>query len=67
MKGYINGKPISRMLEDGGVVINFMSYSLFKKLEGSDEELMKTNMTVSGVGGGEMIGAKGVISKGLTI
>jgi hypothetical protein len=39
-----------------------MSYSLFKKLGGSDEELIKTNMTVSGVGGGEPMGAKGVIS-----
>jgi hypothetical protein len=44
-----------------------MSYSLFKKLEGSDEELIKTNMTISGVGGGEPMGAKRVISMELTI
>jgi hypothetical protein len=67
MKGHINGKPISRMLVDGGAIVNLMSYSLFKKLGGSDEELIKTNMTVSGVGGGEPIGAKGVISMELTI
>jgi hypothetical protein len=67
MKGHINGKPISRMLVDGGVIVNLMSYSLFKKLGGSDEELIKTNMTVSGVGGGETMGAKGVISVKLTI
>jgi hypothetical protein len=42
-------------------------YSLFKKLGGSDKELIKTNMTVSRVGGGEPIGAKGVISMELTI
>jgi hypothetical protein len=66
MKGHINGKPISRMLVDGGVIVNMMSYSLFKKLEGSDEELIKTNM-ISGVGGGEPMGAKGVISMELTI
>jgi hypothetical protein len=67
MKGHINGKPISRMLVDGGAIVNLMSYSLFKKFGGSDEELIKTNMTVSGVGGGEPMGAKGVISMELTI
>jgi hypothetical protein len=55
------------MLVDGGVIVNLMSYSLFNKLGGSDEELIKTNMTVSGVGGGEPMGAKGVISMELTI
>jgi hypothetical protein len=67
MKGHINGKPISRMLVDGGAIVILMPYSLFKKLGGSDEELIKTNMTVSGVGGGEPMGAKGVISMDLTI
>jgi hypothetical protein len=67
VKGHINGKPISRMLMDGGAIVNLMSYSLFKKLGGSDEELIKTNMTVSGVGGGKPMGAKGVISMELTI
>jgi hypothetical protein len=62
MKGHINGKPISRMVVDGGAIVNLMSYSLFKKLGGSDEELIKTNMTISGDGGGESMGAKGVIS-----
>jgi hypothetical protein len=33
MKGHINGKPISRMLVDGGAMVNLMPYSLFKKLE----------------------------------
>jgi hypothetical protein len=67
MKGHINGKPISRMLVDGGAIVNLMPYSIFKKLGGSDEELIKTNMTVNGVGGGEPMGAKGVISMELTI
>jgi hypothetical protein len=67
MKGHINGKPISRMLVDGGAIVNLMSYSLLKKLGGSVEELIKTNKTVSGVGGGEPMGAKGVISMEVTI
>jgi hypothetical protein len=32
IKGHINGKPISRMLVDGGAAVNFMPYSVFKKL-----------------------------------
>jgi hypothetical protein len=67
MKGHINGKPISRMLVDGGAIVNLMPYSLFKKLGGSDDELIKTNMTISHVGGGEPMGAKGIISMELTI
>jgi hypothetical protein len=66
MKGHVNGKPISHA---GGrrSDINLMSYSLFKKLGGSDDELIKTNMAVSGVGGGEPMGAKGVLSMKLTV
>jgi hypothetical protein len=44
-----------------------MSDSLFKKLRRSDDELIKTNMTVSGVGGGEPKGAKGIVSMELTV
>ena len=53
MRGHLNVKPISRMLVDGGAIVNLMPYSLYKKLGGKDEELIKTNMTVSGVGGGD--------------
>jgi hypothetical protein len=67
MKCHINGKPISQMHVDGGAIVNLMSYSLLKKLGVSDEDLIKTNMILSGVGGGEPIGAKGVISMELTI
>ena len=44
-----------------------MPYSLYKKLGGEDEDLIKTNMTVSGVGGGDPISAKGVASMELTV
>ena len=62
MRGHINGRPISRMLIDGGAIVNLMPYSLYKKLGGTDEELIKMNMTFNGVGGGNPIGAKGVAS-----
>ena len=67
VRGHINGKPISRMLVDSGAIVNLMPYSIYKKLGGTDEELIKTNMTVRGVGGGDPIGAKGVASMELTI
>ena len=52
---------------DSGAIVNLMLNSLYKKLGGTDEELIKTNMTVSGIGGGDPIGAKGVASIELTI
>ena len=67
MRGHINGRPISRMLVDRGAIVNLMPYLLYKKLGGTDEELIKANMTVSGVGGGDPIGAKGVASMELTV
>ena len=67
IRGHLDGTPISRMLVDGGAIINVMPYSLFKKLSRSDDELVKTNMTINGVGGGEPIGAKGVASMELTV
>ena len=67
MRGHINGKPVTRMLVDGGAIVNLMPYCLFKKLCGEDEELIKTNMTVSGMGGGNPIDAKGLASMELTV
>jgi hypothetical protein len=55
------------MLVDGGGIINLMSYSFFKKMGKSDEELIKTNMSINCVGGGDPIGAKRVASMELTV
>jgi hypothetical protein len=54
------------MLIDGGAAINLMSYSIFKKLRREDGELVKTNLTLNGVGGNPME-ARGVISMKLTV
>ena len=67
MRGHINRKPVSRMLVDSGAIVNLMPYSLYKKLGGTDEELIKTNMMASGIGGGDPIGAKRVTSMELTV
>jgi hypothetical protein len=52
IRGHIDGRPISRMLVDGGAAVNLMPYSVFKKLGWEDDELVKTNLTLNGVGGG---------------
>jgi hypothetical protein len=67
IRGHLDCTPISRMLIDGGSIINFMPYSFFKKKGKIDEELIKTNMMFSGIGGGDPIGAKGVASMELTV
>jgi hypothetical protein len=56
IQGHIDGRSISRMLVDGGAAINLMSYSIFKKLGWEDDEPLKTNLTLIGVGGGQLDG-----------
>jgi hypothetical protein len=66
IRGHIDRKPISRILIDGGAAINLMPYSVFKKLGREDDELMKTNLMLNGVGGNPME-ARGVVSMELTV
>jgi hypothetical protein len=65
--GHIDGIPIAKMLVDGGATVNLKSYSLYRKLGKQDDELVKTNMTLSGVGTDSSINTKGVTSVELTI
>jgi hypothetical protein len=67
IRGHLDGTPISWMFVDGGTIINLMSYSFFKKMGKSYEELIKINMMINSVGGGDPIGAKGVASMELTV
>jgi hypothetical protein len=67
VRGHIDGIPIAKMLVDGGATVNLMPYSLYKKLGKQDDELVKINMTLSGVGTDSSIKAKGVTSVELTI
>jgi hypothetical protein len=55
------------MLVHGGVAINLMPYSLYRKLGKQDDELVKTNMMFSGVGTHNSIKAKEVTSVKLII
>jgi hypothetical protein len=66
IKGHLDGMPVNWMLVDGGTCINIMSWSLFSKLGHKEEELLKTNMMLSGFLG-EVSDVKGIISKELTV
>jgi hypothetical protein len=67
VRGHIDGIPIGKMLVDGGAAVNLIPYSLYRKLGKQDDELVKTNMTLSGVGTDSSIKARGVTSVELTI
>jgi hypothetical protein len=66
IRGHIDRRPISRMLIEDGAAINLMPYSISKKLRREYDELVKTNLTLKGVGGNPME-AKGIVSIELTI
>jgi hypothetical protein len=65
--GHLNGMPVDRMLVDGGAAVNVMPYATFKKPGKTNAELVKTNMMITGIGGGRPIGPKGVVSMELTV
>ncbi|KAK1681738.1 hypothetical protein QYE76_042586 [Lolium multiflorum] len=66
LKGYINGQPISKMLVDTGAAVNIMSYSMLRRLGRSNEDLIKTNVTLSDFNG-QASEAKGVLNVDLTV
>jgi hypothetical protein len=66
IQSHIDGRPISRMLINGGTVINLMPYAMFKKHGWKDDKLMKSNLMLNGMGGNPME-ACGVISMELTV
>jgi len=44
MKGFVDGKPITKMLVDGGAAVNIMPYAMLSKLGKGTEDLTKTDM-----------------------
>ncbi|KAK1685734.1 hypothetical protein QYE76_046582 [Lolium multiflorum] len=51
LKGYINGQPVNKMLVDTGAAVNIMPYSMLRRLGRSNEDLIKTNVTLSDFNG----------------
>ena len=51
MKGLVNGKPMSKMLVDGGASVNLMSYTTFCKLGKGPKDIIETDMMLKDFGG----------------
>ena len=66
VKGSVDGKPVTKMLVDGGAVVNLMPYSTYHKIGRVPEDLIKTNMILENFKG-KPSQAKGVLSVELTI
>jgi hypothetical protein len=67
IRGHLDGTPVVHMFIDGGAAVNAIHYSTLKKLGKIDAELIKMNMTITGIGGDGSIGPKGVASMELTV
>ena len=50
VKGFVDGKPMNKMLVDGGASINLMPYTTFHKLGKGLGDLLKTNMMLRNFG-----------------
>ena len=44
LKGHVDGKPVTRLLVDGGATVNLMPYIMLRKFGKSEEDLTKTDM-----------------------
>ena len=44
LKGFVDGKPVTKMLVDGGVAMNIMPYVMLRKLGKNQDDLTKTDM-----------------------
>ena len=51
MKGFVDGKPMNKMLVDGGVSVNLMPYATFHKLGKGLGDLLETDMMLRDFGG----------------
>ena len=44
LKGFVDGKPVTKMLVDGGAAVNIMPYVMLRILGKSQDDLTKTDM-----------------------
>jgi hypothetical protein len=66
LKEYVNGKPVTRVLVDGGAAVNLMPYTMLRKIGKSDEDLTQTDMMLVDFEG-NVSPAQGAICVELTI
>ena len=44
LKGFVDGKPVTKMLVDGGAAVNIMPYVMLRKLGKNQDDMTKTDM-----------------------
>jgi predicted aspartyl protease len=47
LRGYVNGKPLTKMFVDGGAAVNVMLYTTFRKLGMSPGDLTPTSIVLN--------------------
>jgi hypothetical protein len=47
LRGYVNGKPLTKMFVDGGAVVNLMPYTTFRKLDMGPGDLTPTSIVLN--------------------
>ena len=50
VKGFVDGKPMSKMLVDGGASINLIPYTIFRRLGKGPKDLIETDMILKDFG-----------------
>ena len=66
MKGFVDGKPMNKMLVDGGASVNLMPYTTFCKLGKGPGDLLETDMMLRDFGG-NISKTRGAMNVELTI
>ena len=66
MKGFVDGKPMNKMLVDGGASVNLMPYTTFRKLGKGLGDLIEINMMLKDFEGNASK-TKGAMNVELTI
>jgi hypothetical protein len=51
LRGYVNGKPLTKMFVDGGAAVNVMPYTTFRKLDMGPGDLTPTNIVLNDFAG----------------
>jgi hypothetical protein len=65
VQGHLEGRPVQRIMVDGGTDLNVMPLTMLKRMGYQEDELMKTNTKLSTFTG-EVTTTKGVLSVELT-
>jgi hypothetical protein len=51
LRGYVNGKTLTKLFVDGGAAVNVMSYTTFRKLGMGPEDLTPTSIVLNDFAG----------------